>query len=152
MLSIIVAAAISQTVQSDPVRPLAFMEGKWQCEKWGGTFHEIWLAPSAGTIQGVGKHVKDSKTGFMEFMSIENGADGVTMFILIGAPSQNQVKAAFKMTSCMGKKAVFEFPENDFPAKITYERVSDTSLKCTLEGTQNGKPMKDLFDFKRSKD
>jgi hypothetical protein len=150
MLTALAAATLALTPQAAKatVNDLAFMEGQWQCPKWGGTFQEHWLRPTAGTMQGVGKLVTGDKTGFMEFMSIEPGEKGLVMYLLIGSPAKQQMKAAFTLTSITGKKAVFEDPQNDFPSKITYERLSATSLKCTLEGKENGKPQADVFDFK----
>lgn len=151
---VLVSAIIGATRSEGPPRAeidnLRFMAGSWTCEIWGGRFDETWIVPAAGTMQGVGRHVSDGKTGFMEFLSIEPVGDGLTMFILLGAPSKGaKTPVAFPMVELSPGHAVFERPANDYPKRLTYEAKDDGSLFCRIEGPKDGKPAHDDFHFKR---
>lgn len=128
---------------------LQFMTGGWSCEIWGGTFEEFWTPPQAGAMQGCGRHLSDGKTSFMEFMSIETDPDGITMYMLLGAPSKGDKKPiAFKLTSFHLDTALFENPDNEFPSRIAYVKELN-GMSCWIEGIQDGKPLKDEFKFIR---
>ena len=144
-----IAAAIAMTTQSTTkIEDLSFMSGAWKCEIWGGTFEEYWTPPRAGAMQGSGRHIANDKTGFMEFMSIETMADGLVMFMMLGAPSKGDKKpVAFKLKSFDGKTALFENPKNDFPSTIAYVKEA-AGMSCWIEGIQNGKKTREDFKFK----
>ncbi len=144
-----ITAAIAMTPQATAkIEDLGFMSGAWKCEIWGGTFEEYWTPPRAGAMQGSGRHIVDGKTGFMEFMSIETGADGLTMYMMLGAPSKGEKKPVpFKLTSFDGKVALFENPKNEFPSKIAYVKESG-GMSCWIEGMQDGKKTREDFKFK----
>ena len=132
---------------------LKWMAGDWICKLGKGTFEETWLPPNGGTMQGVGRHVVDGKTGFMEFLSIEPDKDGgLTMYIMLGAPSRGDKKPrAFKLTQVGKNVATFEWPENDFPSKIQYTMDGKGSLFCRISGKQQGKEASEEYDFRARK-
>jgi len=136
------------------VDQLAWMAGDWQCTLADGSaFQEIWLPPVGGTMQGMGRQIKGGKVVFMEFLSIEPDKEGKPiMYIMLGAPSRGDKKPRqFKMTSSAGEKAVFEWPENDFPSKIEYARRSPSNLYCQISGKPGGKETVEVYDFKTRK-
>lgn len=106
------------------------------------------MAPSAGSIQGVGKLVVGGKTAFMEFMSLEETDDGITMWMILGSPSKGeQRRVPFKLISVRETSAVFDLPTNGFPSRISYELNSDKNLTCTLSGIKAGQEITDFYDF-----
>jgi hypothetical protein len=135
------------------VDQLAWMAGDWECEIEGGAFQETWLPPAGGTMQGLGRHIKNGKTVFMEFLSIEPDKDGgLTMYIMLGAPSRGDKKPRlFKMTSSSEKSATFEWPENDFPSKIQYSLKAKANLFCRISGKPGGKETFEDYNFKPRK-
>ena len=139
----------SSEVGSPKLEDLSFMSGAWRCEIWGGKFEEYWTPPANGAMQGCGRHLADGQTSFMEFMSIESGADGITMHIMLSAPSKGEKKPVpFKLTSFDGKTALFENPKNDYPSKIGYVKELG-GMSCWIEGLQNGKKSREEFKYKR---
>jgi len=100
-------------------------------------------------MQGCGRHTADGNCRFMEFMSIENGPDGLTMHMILGAPSNGDKKPVpFKLTSLDGKTALFENPEVDFPSKIAYVKEKD-GMSCWIEGMRMGRITKEDFNFRK---
>ncbi len=131
---------------------LSWMSGTWSCPRGPGEFHEHWMAPAGDAMVGVGRLVSGEKTRFMEFLSVEPGPDGLTMWIMLGAPSRGpKTGKAFKLTRLGDVEAVFENPDNGFPTRITYRRESETALLCRLEGTRNGQPATEDYPFRRAK-
>ena len=49
---------------------IAWIAGDWHGEAMGGSFEEAWLPPSAGTMVGVFKFIKDGEVGFYELLTI----------------------------------------------------------------------------------
>ena len=52
------------------VTDFAWLAGHWQAEALGGTVEEIWSGPSAGTMVGMFRLVKDGKVGFYEIFTL----------------------------------------------------------------------------------
>lgn len=149
MIGLTVVAATMAFSSAPKIEDFGFMEGSWKCEIWGGTFEEHWTTPAGGAMQGMGRHLAGGKTSFMEYMSLESGPDGLTMYILLGAPSKGEKKPVpFKLKSFDGKTAMFENPKNDFPSVITYIRESN-GMSCWIEGVQDGKKTREEFKFKQ---
>ncbi len=130
------------------IEDLAWLAGTWQCEIWDGIFEEHWLAPKGGTMQGVGRHLHNGKTAFMEFMSIEPHNGVLTMYIIVGSPSHGHNNPVpFRLTQNTNDVAVFENPEHDFPSKIAYKRISADRIECVINGVRSGEPCCEVFNF-----
>lgn len=130
------------------IERLGWMTGKWACSIWGGTFEESWSLPNGGTMIGVGRHIRGGDTVFMEFMSIEPDEDGLTMWMLLGAPSKGEKHPhAFRLTALSDDEALFENPSNPYPSKIRYQ-PREGGLWCRIEGTEDGRMKFDDFEFR----
>lgn len=125
-------AAMTVTT-ADQIEKLAWMAGDWKADISGGQFHETWLTPEGGTMQGTGRLVKDGVCQFMEFMSIEDSGQGVVLYMVLGKPSKEVKKPVpFKLTKHEGRKAVFERADDDFPKRIVYF-ATPTGMTCRIE-------------------
>ena len=134
-LSICLVGAIGGPIKIHSVDDLKWMVGNWKAEIWGGEFHETWLEPSGGTIQGLGRHLKAGKVGFMEFMSIESTEKGLAMFMVLGKPSEGLSKPVpFYLLKMEGKSATWQRDDKgDFPKRIIYKAKPDGSMDCRIE-------------------
>ena len=129
---------------------LAFMSGDWEQTLETSRFEEHWSRPNAGSMVGAGKEVSEGTTTFMEFMSIEEGAGAIRMWVVLGKPSEGKrPPVPFRLTRAEQNKAVFENAENTFPAKITYTLKSANELECLLEPVEGSLRPARLFEFKR---
>lgn len=100
-------------------------------------------------MQGMGRHLSEGKTGFMEFMSIEPDASGLTMRMLLGAPSKgDKTLIGFRATKVSKSESIWENPTNKAPQVIHYRNIDASEMVCELktpgEETQ-------VFRFKRIK-
>lgn len=128
-------ACLAMLPTDKTVNDLQWMVGSWSADVDGGQFHETWLEPAGATMQGCGRLIKDSKTAFMEFMSIESTNRGLAMFMVLGNPaSKVSPPVPFYLKSMIGKSAVWERDEkNNFPKRIVYTGNSDGTLFCRIE-------------------
>jgi hypothetical protein len=138
-------------MSSVQIGSLSWLVGSWECEIWNGTFQEVWLPPAGGVMVGLGRHMSDDQTKFVEYMSIETDAEGeLTMYMILGAPSRGDKRPRpFKLTSFEDDRAAFENPENPFPSSIVYTRTT-SGIECVIEGTENGEHLQEVFTFRTS--
>jgi hypothetical protein len=86
----------------------------------------------------------------MEFLSVEPAGEGMTMWILLGAPSRGAKQPKpFRLVRLGEGEALFEMAGNDFPRTILYRRQGEDGLLARLEGVQNGRLARDDYEFGR---
>ncbi|MCC6685892.1 MAG: hypothetical protein IT205_02745, partial [Fimbriimonadaceae bacterium] len=74
------------------------MAGSWICEIHDGLFEEVWSPPTGGVMVGHGRLVVEGQARFMEFLSLEQKGDAVTMYIVLGGLSKgDKSPVAFRL-------------------------------------------------------
>lgn len=133
------------------IEDLSFLAGSWECPIWGGIFHESWMPATGGTMIGCGRHIAGGETKFIEYMSIEPTEQGLTMFMILGAPSKGEkTPVPFVLGSHDQGRFVFENLKNDYPQRIIYSGGA-SGMSCVIEGPgESGTMKQDKFDFKSS--
>ncbi len=114
---------------------LGWLSGCWSSNNQQAGSGEQWMAPAGGTMLGISRTVRDSKTVAFEFMRIVEQDEGGLVFI---ASPSGQSTASFAMLSLNDRKVIFENPSHDFPQRIIYRLISDEDLLGRIEGTING--------------
>lgn len=113
------------------------MAGSWICEIHGGLFEEVWSPPAGGVMVGHGRLVVEGQARFMEFLSLEQKGDAVTMYIVLGGLSKgDKSPVAFRLVHADSTSATFEREGEDFPTRIEYKSTPD-GLPCRLSGPSN---------------
>ncbi|MCC7102788.1 MAG: hypothetical protein IT206_06900 [Fimbriimonadaceae bacterium] len=121
------------------------MTGSWICEIHGGLFEEIWSPPAGGVMVGHGRLVVEGQARFMEFLSIEQNGDAVTMYIALGALSKGEKSpVAFRLVHVDAASVTFEREGADFPTRIEYKSIPD-GLPCRLSGPSH---REELYAFR----
>jgi hypothetical protein len=103
------------------------------------------MAPAGGTLLGVNRSVKGSKTVAHEFLQIRESTSGDLEYV---ANPSGQSEAIFSTVRLSENEVVFENPEHDFPQRIIY-RLSGETLLGRIEGQQEGEPRAVDFPMKR---
>jgi len=130
------------------IEDVAWLVGSRSCEIWDGVFEEHWAPPAKGTMQGIGRHIKADGI-FMEFFAIEPSEDGLTLWIMLGAPSKGDKKPIpFALTQLSPTEVTFENKERDYPAKLIYTNIGPGRIDCVLTGTKDGATKRDEFNFR----
>lgn len=111
---------------------LSYMSGCWRGKlaKGEGTIEERYTPPTAGLMLGTSQVVENGRTGFFEFIKIEQQGDDVVMTPM----PMGKASVGFKLVRFEGKRAVFENREHDFPKRIIYGLREDGSLLARIEG------------------
>jgi hypothetical protein len=130
----------------DSISDLAWLSGCWAAINQEPGSREQWMPPAGGTMLGMNRTVRDSKTVAFEFMRIVEQDDGGLEFI---ASPSGQSTASFLMVSVKDREVIFENPDHDFPRRIIYRLVSDEDLLGRIEGTIDGEERAADFPMKR---
>ncbi len=105
------------------------------------------MPPAGGTMLGVNRMVRDSKTVAFEFMRIVEQDNGGIEFM---ASPSGQGTTSFLMVSVNDREVIFENPDHDFPQRIIYRLLSDEDLLGRIEGTIDGEERAVDFPMKRT--
>lgn len=139
---------------NDPaLERVAWLEGTWTSDDGKTTSEECWTRPLGGTMFGTNRLVHDGETLFYEYLCIQNTPDGI---FYLASPKGRQPPTPFKLIeSDLGAshrqwRLVFENEEHDFPTRIIYWLEGDR-LIARVEGTQDGKPVSEEWNWRRAK-
>jgi Domain of unknown function (DUF6265) len=138
------AAAPAQAVE---LSRLQWLAGCWASATGEAGSGEVWMAPAGGSMLGVSRTVKGSKTVAHEFMQIRELADGRLAYI---AEPSGQRRTEFPLKGLTDTEAVFENPTHDFPQRVAYKLESPDALRARIEGQRNGRERVIEFPMRRT--
>lgn len=130
-------------------------KANWLIGSWGhtspqGTLAENWKRVNDSAFKGEGFFIVNNDTVFAEYIDLIETKGKLTFTVSV--PAQNNEKPVpFGMTSISENNIVFENPKHDYPAKITYNKITNDSLVAVISGVQKGKPANETFAMKRLK-
>ena len=120
---------------NDPaLNKLAWMVGAWAGEMGGAQIEEFWTQPNGGTMMGVNRTVRQSRTVAFEYLRIEKRPEGI---YYLASPNGRHPPTPFKLIEVTDRKVVFENPEHDYPQRVIYWRKDD-KLYGRIEGQRAG--------------
>lgn len=138
-----VTTAVAPPAPEQPINKLHWLAGWWQNVDKGISFEE-WKLTENGNLSGTSGYIKGKDTIVSETVSLEQRGDAV-IYIPIVKDQNNGQPVPFTLTSAIGDSFVFENPKHDFPDKITYKKLSPTSLVASISGKMNGVQRSILF-------
>ena len=147
IVCLLALAIMPASASPDSISDLAWLSGCWATTNQETGSGEQWMPPAGGTMLGMNRTVRDSKTVAFEFMRIVEQDDGGLEFI---ASPSGQAMASFLMVSVKDREVIFENPDHDFPRRIIYRLLSDGDLLGRIEGTIDGKERAVDFPMKRT--
>jgi hypothetical protein len=135
------AMLVGDPSSAGKLAPLQWMAGAWHGSTNDGETDEMWSMPSGRSMQGLGRTVKDGRTTFFEFMTIEEGDKDV----IFTAWPKGRAPTQFRLVSVKPEEVVFENPEHDFPQRIIYTHEADGMLHARAEGRVKGEARTDQY-------
>ncbi len=129
-------STVEQKVNLESVR---FLEGTWVDRKTFGFrqppkyIEEKWSS-YPDSLSGIGYSVTGNDTVLMEYVSIQMINDKLTYV----ARPKGQAMVSFTLIKSGEGKFVFENKANDYPQRLTYQKMNNDSLAITLDGVANG--------------
>ena len=144
LLIVSITSATSQSLDTKhSISALSWITGDWQTVPGGrAQIEEHWTMPAGGSMLGMSRNVAGEKTVELEYLRIEQRADGI---LYVANPKARCPGTDFKLTRSSASEAVFENPQHDFPKRIIYRRTADDSLTATIDGGEGTKAMSFLF-------
>ena len=137
-----ISALFLVSCQSE-INKAEWLIGNWEHTSSEGKFTEKWTKKDRKTLLGNSYFVIENDTVFSERVNlVQKGKD---LFYIVEITTEpNAEVTEFKLTSSSENQLVFENPENDFPKKITYNRIHNDSIFAEISGGGNpqGFPMK----------
>lgn len=122
----------------EKIKKMEWLVGSWEQKLPDGIITETWTKEDDSTFSGKSFFIKQKDTIHLE--SIVLSQKGEDLFYIPTVSGQNNNEpVTFKLTSEAENNFTFENPAHDYPQKITYKKVNDTSLLATISGKQQGK-------------
>ena len=122
--------------------------GNWENKLPEGDLLEHWEKKDDSTFVGQSYFIKEKDT--LSYENIELIQKGEFVYYIPTVKGQNNDKpVTFNLTTATEKEFTFENPTHDYPQKITYKKVNDTSLVATISGMQQGKQSSESYPMKR---
>jgi hypothetical protein len=146
------AWAMDDSPKDSAISKLAWMVGAWRCADTAEPVEEHWSDSRNGVMLGMCRIGPDAERALYEIILIEEKEGAPVMSIRHfrkGLIERDKKIAAFKLTKCSDKEAVFEDPANDFPSRLIYRASTPDRLLIRLEGSRNGKPQSKDFPMDR---
>ena len=132
---------------ADDVARLSWLAGCWSGTADGIVTEEHWTSPAGGALLGMNKAVANGRLASFEHLRIAPH-EGRLCYL---ASPQGGAVTAFCAIEIGDRRVVFENREHDFPQRILYRRDGDR-LHARVEGTLDGKPAGDEWEWSRCRD
>lgn len=135
------AAAADKPTISD----FAFVEGAWRSETDGRVFEEIWLAPAARSMAGMGRGYDAASVGLLEYMIVTEEEDAVLMRVrqFNGDLSPQLLEPiVLRLTETATGNLLFRSEDPKGPVRsVRYVLQGDQRLRMDVELVHNGAPV-----------
>lgn len=120
--------------ESNDIKSLKWMLGKWQSVTEEGTLYEEWKKLNDSTYVGHAFAISaEGDTTFSENAEITEMNGLITYSVTVNDDESTD----FTLVDSEGE-AVFENVNHDFPQRIIYKKLSKDSLYARIEGTVDG--------------
>lgn len=121
---------------------LAWLQGDWRGQAFGGEIQEVWLAPAGGMMHGVFRLEVDGRVRISEYLQIAEEESGVLMRFAHFRPDYSTVEAAgtfleLRLAIAGDGHARFEATGPESPDRIEYRRQSDGSVQVDVTGVES---------------
>lgn len=129
-------------------RPKASIEelaGLWQTDG-NLLYYEEWAVLNDSVLEGKGFSLNGTDTSFSEKLKIENSKGMVTYYAQV-SDQNNGTVIPFPLVKQSRNSWVFENPLHDYPNRITYTLLNDSTLDARIENIRGKKAQ--VFHFKR---
>jgi len=136
----------SRVNPTEIIGEMTWLAGDWAGDMWGGRFNAYYTTPEGGKVISHSRLMHGEEESFYEFEVFEAHENGVRLQPFPGGKKASSF--VMKSHDSKAKKAVFDSPENDYPTRIEYHRVSEDNLVITLSDPHGNSDKVEKFDLK----
>jgi hypothetical protein len=133
----------------DKLEKMNWLLGNWENEMPEGVLTETWTKENDSTFSGTTYFIINKEdTVHSEAIILKQLND--ELFYRPTVKGQNNDEPVdFKLSSESENSFSFENPKHDYPQKIVYKKVNETSLVATISGMQQGKQSSESYPMKK---
>lgn len=118
-------------LQSNGIKELVFFTGTWKVENKES--YETWRINDDGSLEGFSYKIKAGEKQVTESLTIKEHKDHILYTAKV--PNQNNGQPVdFKWNKAVKDKFSFENEAHDFPKKVQYTKLNDTTLFVSVLG------------------
>ena len=133
---------------SSKIVKLGWLAGCWKRAYGKRAVEEVWMAPRAGLMLGVGRTTNAAGDTLIEYEQTKIQQLGNDL-VFTASPSA-QATDSFTAIAVSDSSVTFENKKHDFPQRVGYTLRADGSLAAWIEGTQGGKSRHVDFPYTRA--
>ena len=131
-------ACASSAWAGDSLEALAWLEGHWEAEAFGGTIEEIWLPAAGNAMHGVFRLTVEGQMEFSEFLQVTAEDGRLVMRFEHFNPDYSTWEGdgppmELTATELTEDRVVFEAANEASPGRIVYHQVAE-ELRVTVTG------------------
>lgn len=131
------------------IATLQWLPGVWKMPTPDGVLIERWWQVNADTLRGQGYVLQGRDSLLIENFEIYPNEEANLVYAAT-VKAQNGGKTILYIAAGQkGDSIVFENPAHDFPQKIIYRRLSDSSFTAAIAGMQQGQYRRVDFHFSK---
>jgi Domain of unknown function (DUF6265) len=150
---VMAATTASAAAPVADVKDLSFLAGRWTGLVEGFQADEMWSPAANGSLMGVYREMKDGKTTFFEFLTIEQEESGPVLRLRHFKPGMKSLDSdasVFTLTTFTPGKALFEGGSTKVPVRMTFAQKGPDKLEILLERKrESGEWSHELFAYTR---
>lgn len=124
----------SSFIAKDRLNGLGFLAGTWKTENKEN--YESWKVINDSLLEGNGYKMKAGQKVVTEYFSIKAGSGKIVYQARV--PDQNNGKTIdFELNKSLKNKYSFENLSHDFPKKVQYTKLNDTTIFVEVLGAND---------------
>ncbi|MFN3754927.1 DUF6265 family protein [Flavobacterium sp.] len=129
----------------EQLEEMNWLLGLWESKTPEGLLTETWTKVNDSTFSGQTYFIKNEKDTLHSESIILTQSKDQLIYRPTVKGQNNDEPVDFKLTSELENSYSFENPNHDYPQKIVYKKVNDTSLVATISGRQQGKSSSESY-------
>lgn len=131
ILGLLICTLFCNTLPNKTIKDLHFLNGTWKVENKQS--YETWKINNDSSLEGDSYKIKDGNKRIDEYLAIKAVA-GKIIYTARVLNQNNGQPVDFTMNASVTDKFSFENMEHDFPKKIQYTKLNDTTLFIAVFG------------------
>jgi hypothetical protein len=131
ILCLLVCSLLCNALLNKTIKDLHFLNGTWKVENKQN--YETWKISNDNSLEGNSYKIKDGNKRIDEYLAIKM-VDGKMIYTARVLNQNNGQPVDFTMNTSVTDKFSFENMGHDFPKKIQYTKLNDSTLFIAVLG------------------
>jgi hypothetical protein len=133
----------------DKLEKMNWLLGNWENEMPEGVLTETWTKKNDSTFSGTTYFIINKEDTVHSETIILKQLNDELVYRPTVKGQNNDEPVDFKLSFENENSFSFENPKHDYPQKIVYKKMNETSLVATISGMQQGKQSTESYPMKK---